>query len=122
MKKVLIVGLNPAEENPQGSKRAQTIKRLEKWTTELGVEYYSFINCIDSAGDYNQLKANFKQLKKCTKGYDKIIALGNYASLCLKKLNIKHFKMPHPSPRNRKLNDKQFEKDIIKECKKYLEE
>ncbi len=121
-KKVIIVGLNPAEANPKGSKKAQTIKRLEKWTAELGVQYHSFINCIDDAGDYNQLKANFKQLKESTQGYDKIIALGNYASLCLKKINIKHFKMPHPSPRNRKLNDKNFELNIIEECRKYLEE
>ena len=121
MKKVIIVGLNPAKDNWKSPKKAQTIQRLEKWCNLMGVQYHSFINCIDDAGDYNQLKANFKQLEECTQGYDKVIALGNYASMCLKKINVKHFKMPHPSPRNRKLNDKDFESQIVEECRQYLE-
>ena len=91
MKKIIIVGLNPAKDNWKSPKKAQTIQRLEKWCNLMGVQYHSFINCIDDAGDYNQLKANFKQLEECTQGYDKVIALGNYASMCLKKINVKQF-------------------------------
>ncbi len=121
MDKIIIVGLNPAKDNWKSPKKAQTIQRLERWCNELGITYHSFINCIDSAGDYNQLQANYDQLRQCTQGYDKVIALGNYASMCLKKINVKHFKMPHPSPRNRKFNDPSFEKGVIEDCRNYLE-
>lgn len=75
------------------------------------------MNCSDEVGqkytiDYDSLKVTSK--------YDKVIALGNVASNSLKKLNIDHFKMPHPSGLNRQLNDKEFEKKKIKECYNYL--
>ena len=57
---------------------------------------------------------------KVTSNYHKVIALGNVASDSLKKINVEHFKMPHPSGLNRQLNDKQFEKNKIKECYNYL--
>ena len=57
---------------------------------------------------------------KVTSNYDKVIALGNVASDSLKKINVEHFKMPHPSGLNRQLNDKDFEKKKIKECYNYL--
>ena len=52
---------------------------------------------------------DFDKLVKCEEA-NKVIALGNVASDSLRKVNVEHFKMPHPSPRNRQLNDKQFEK------------
>lgn len=48
------------------------------------------------------------------------IALGNEASKFLEKHNLKHFKLPHPSPRNRQLNDKAFIKQKLDECKTFL--
>lgn len=37
-----------------------------------------------------------------------VIALGNNASKFLTSHNISHFKLPHPSGRNRQINDKTF--------------
>jgi len=48
-----------------------------------------------------------------------IVALGNNASKWLRK--IPHFKMPHPSGRNRKLNDKEFVKERLNLCKTYID-
>ena len=110
---VIIVGQNPsADEN------SVTFRKLDQWTTEWKLyENYDFMNCSDEIGqiytiDYDSLKVTDK--------YDKVIALGNVASNSLKKLNIDHFKMPHPSGLNRQLNDKKFEKNKIKECYNYL--
>lgn len=88
----------------------------------MGVKDYDFINCIDSAGNYKELEINRTNIEKSTQDREKIIALGNFSSMTLSKLGIKHFKMPHPSPRNRKLNDKEYEKKMIEECKNYLQD
>lgn len=50
------------------------------------------------------------------------IACGNIASEALNDEGIKHFKLPHPSGRNRKLNDKKYEKNLLKECYKWIRE
>lgn len=39
---------------------------------------------------------------------DRIVALGKNASKVLSKLKLDFFEMPHPSGRNRKLNDKEY--------------
>jgi hypothetical protein len=49
-----------------------------------------------------------------------VVALGNKASARLKKLGIEHFKLPHPSPRNRLLNNKKFIDLELRKCKNYL--
>jgi hypothetical protein len=49
------------------------------------------------------------------------IALGNNASKALKKANKPHFKLPHPSGRNRQVNDKAFIASKLNECKKYVD-
>lgn len=48
------------------------------------------------------------------------IALGDNASKALK--GIEHFKLPHPSGRNRQINNKSFIDKKLKECQKYIEE
>ena len=53
---------------------------------------------------------------------DKFIALGNIASGKLNKVGIEHFKLPHPSGLNRKINDKKYIKDQLKLCKEYINE
>jgi len=47
-----------------------------------------------------------------------IIALGKNASDWLGP--VPHFKLPHPSGRNRQLNDKEFVKARLEACKEYI--
>ena len=111
--KIIIVG-----QNPSSVEKSSTFRKLNQWTNEWKItRKYDFMNCSEEYGqkytiDYDSLKVTNK--------YDKVIALGNVASNSLKKLNIDHFKMPHPSGLNRQLNDKEFEKKKIKECYNYL--
>ena len=79
---------------------------------------FEFMNCSDDVGE--KYTIDFDRLGKCEEA-NNVIALGNVASDSLRKVNVEHFKMPHPSPRNRQLNDKQFEKTMIRKCYNYLQ-
>lgn len=116
--KVLIVGLNPSG---KPVRKNSTFDKLYKWSDALSIEYFSFINAFDyEKKDPNASDIDYNSLSEACNGYEKIIALGNLASGALNKLGVHHFKMPHPSPRNRLLNDKTFETNILDECKHYL--
>jgi len=117
--RVLIVGINPSS-----SKRVDpciTLKRLYRWADELGLQFFSFVNCIGRPGPYSQIDIDYQFLLTCTNGYDRIISLGGFPSRALNKLGIDHFIMPHPSGLNRKLNDRTYEKQMLQSCLNYLE-
>ena len=120
--KVLIVGMNPSNtlENKKVRKNS-TFDRLNKWMDQLQVNHYSFINVINERNiKLNHKDVDDKFLLSAAKDYNYIIALGGFASDSLIRADINHFRLPHPSPLNRQLNDKQFEKEILKQCGKYL--
>lgn len=52
----------------------------------------------------------------------KYVALGNEAEKLLKKYELPYFKLPHPSGRNRKLNDKKWLSQQLSQCSKWLQE
>ena len=117
--KVLIVGINPSNKT---KKQNPTLTRLNKWMDELGVDRYSFANVHDEAGEVPNVRELAKKEFTFTKNYDKIITLGVTPSYVLKMKGVDHFAMPHPSPRNRKLNDRTYESDMLKQCKDYVNE
>lgn len=85
------------------------------------LEHYSFMNCIPSkTGQYKITDVNFDLLLEATSDYDRVVALGNFASDALKRIKKDHFKLPHPSPRNRVMNDKKKVQEILQECKEYI--
>lgn len=49
-----------------------------------------------------------------------IIALGNNASAALRKEFVPHFKLPHPSGRNRQINDELYIKIRLSCCRGYV--
>lgn len=115
--KILVVGINPANKS-----KSQTLKKLNRWMDILNVNHYSFMNCIPIKGTYSFDQVDYSLIQQYLMGikYYKILALGGFSSSVLSKIKVKHFKLPHPSPRNRKLNDKSFEIKILEECKKYI--
>lgn len=87
----------------------------------LFIQYFSFINVIDEKTNEPKIKdVDLERLKHVCEGYNKVLALGGFASTALSKAGINHHKLPHPSPRNRLFNDKSFESKILNECSKYL--
>jgi hypothetical protein len=116
--KILLVGINPAYF--KSSKKSTTLRRLDSWLDYLGYKYVSFTNVLPEPGAYNEKMIDYDWVKQITSGYDKILTLGNFPSNALKKLDIDHFVLPHPSPLNRLLNSKEYEENKLKDCLKYL--
>ena len=118
-KKVLVVGHSP---NPNKSRsNSPTLNRVNKWLGECDVYTYSFVNLFAPGSPSGKnAKLNETFLPDYLSNYNKIITLGNEVSQYFNKLNIQHFPAPHPSPRNRKFNDKSFEPSVIKSLQSYL--
>lgn len=118
---VLFVGQNPSRDNLTkeafiGSKSGNT---LLAWIRYLNVDKCRLFNASTKLGKVTQKNVR-RDLKAITQGYDIVIALGNYASKALTKRNIDHFKLPHPSGLNRKLNDLEYIKNQLDFCKAFI--
>lgn len=123
MTRVIVVGMNPskADEVYTSLKKNSTHDRLRNWMSHLQVEHFSFVNAVQTAGVCKLCDVDLKYLHEATCNYDKVIALGNFVSYSLDRIGVDHFRMPHPSPRNRLLNDSDLETRYLRECKEYLE-
>lgn len=109
---ILFVGDEPsANSDPNiAFKGAKCEKRLKSWISQITSDPFMLINRVDS--ELARLSAYCKDL-----GFP-IVALGNVASKALGK--TPHFKLPHPSGRNRLLNDKKFVESRVLKCKEYV--
>ena len=120
---ILFVGDRPSKRMKPGARPfegAACESRLYSWIAELipfddldlrGVKKYELINQCDYA--WADLYA-----AHIIGEVSAIIALGNNASKALGK--IPHFKLPHPSGKNRQINDKEFINKKLQECKEWL--
>ena len=112
--KVLVVGLNPSRKLGN----SPSLKNLHDWLEYLDLKVVSFQNLYE---DFDKSKLKICLIKKLSKEYDKIIALGNKVSNQLIKEGVDHFMLPHPSPLNRLLNNKVMIRHSLVACKSYLE-
>ena len=115
--RVLVVGINPSTAKKGWS---TTWSRLPRWADHIGLEIFSFTNCIHSQGKYSLKSVDYDALRECCRGYKKVIALGNFPSEALRRIGVDHFALPHPSGLNRKLNDKQYEREQLNLCRDYI--
>jgi len=116
---VILVGDKPSPKMKEGAKPfegAACEKRLRAWIQALGIKDHILVNSY-SGHDWDYAL-------EILDAYDHapIIALGKNASKRLDSECLDHFKMPHPSGRNRLLNDKSFIAGKLIECKKWLDE
>lgn len=121
--KILIVGQNPSSKNfsrkvPFVGTRSGTT--LDQWIDILGIKKYELINASNEIWTTNYKTS--KVLKKIDhKKYDKIIALGRIAEIALTKSGCtNYYKLPHPSGKNRMLNDKFKVLLALDKCIDYL--
>ena len=123
--KILIVGCNPSFKNTnpdvpfQGTRSG---KILSTWIDIMGIIEYDIVNAIEQVdSDSSKIKKVYKTIN--WSNYRKIIALGDIAAKGLMKSGCQNFyKLPHPSPRNRILNDKYRVLLELDRCIDYLEE
>lgn len=122
--KILVVGQNPGNRTFRKRDSApnigSSIGRLYDWMSYMNIDIYSFHNVCTQTGNVTKKDIDYELLKSVTEGYDKIVALGEFASEALKHIERDYFKLPHPSGLNRKLNDQSFVKKVLYDCKKYI--
>lgn len=114
---IIFVGMNPSAKQPR---KGSTRNKLADWADEIRVESYAFMNVIDQPGEVHYTMVDYNALTFALKPYRRVIALGNFVSDVLKRADINHFKLPHPSPRNRMLNNPEKISVILSECAKYI--
>lgn len=120
--RVIIVGMNPSKSRAVYS--GSTLSRLRKWTTELDLQFFTFIN-LSGDSDWNRKFDTIDRNFVCTsiEECDIIITLGTMVSNYLKRLGYKeHFVLPHPSPLNRQINNQDFIDMKLSECRRYIDE
>lgn len=128
--RTLFVGSNPSHASRLQFPFAQDTKsgkQLRNWTKIMGISDFDIINISDTPSPRNRPlrskdlnQGDLDHIIQYTTEYSKIITLGAFSSSVLKRLKIQHFKLPHPSPRNRQLNDHKFVEDQLIRCKEYL--
>ena len=120
--KVLVIGHSPGKTPINKRKNGSpTLNRLNRWLDACEVDIYSFTNlCAHHKEFLKMADIDGIFIQKITKNYNKIITLGGFVSQYITKMGINHYAAPHPSPRNRKFNDKSFEPMIVNELKEYL--
>lgn len=130
--KILIVGSNPSRLNEDPSvpfvgSRSEPL--LREWLQALGAHEYDFVNASDlvvGKGEVVTLSAvlktaNYDRLLEKATAADKVLALGAAASAACAKIDLEHFRLPHPSPLNRQINDGKFISTVLKQAKSYIE-
>ena len=113
--KVLFVGDKPSKKNKDPEVAfigTQSYKTLLKWMDVLDVEDFAMVNRTSPM--FVQKVMMYKN-----EGYN-IVALGKEAHMALLNIGVGHYGLPHPSGRNRWLNDKTKIQGYLKACKEYL--
>lgn len=82
----------------------------------------SFFNLVATQGEIKRKDVEVDWVKDILKDYDVVLALGGFVSGVLNSIDVEHFKLPHPSPRNRLLNSKEYETEVLNRCKEYVEQ
>ena len=120
--KVLVIGHSPGKTPIYKMKNGSpTLNRLNRWLDACEVDIYSFTNlCAHHKEFLKMADIDGIFIQKITKNYNKIITLGGFVSQYVTKIGVPHFAAPHPSPRNRKFNDKSYEPMVVNEIKEYL--
>jgi hypothetical protein len=122
MNKVLVIGHSPGATDIMKRKNGSpSLNRLNAWLDACGVDIYSFSNiCAHHAPSLKKSDIDETYVKDITESYNKVIALGGFVSQYLQKMGVEHYPAPHPSPRNRKFNDKTFEPRVINGLQTYV--
>ena len=131
---ILLLGSNPSISSSSTVpfwEDSRSRKILNDWISRIPLDHHHsiiFENVSDDPTDKNrplkmsEIRISLLDLESKINHHDpdKIIALGKTASIALTLLRRDHFAMPHPSGRNRQLNDKIFVENKIKDMMKFI--
>jgi len=132
--KILFVGSNPSQRSNSIEAfwtDTKSYSVLSNWKSNI---IFSDKTTFHYANSYNLVTPNNRPLKvsEIRAGSSQlmahlenikpthIVALGKTAAKALLMIGVDFYEMPHPSPLNRKLNDKSFIEEKIKGLQSYL--
>jgi len=121
--RIAFVASNPSHLGTESPAKQNLYRWIKKLNLKVG---YSFFNVSNSVTPDNRplKKSEYEllRLKEDLRGIRKVVALGATAADALSQLGIACFELPHPSPKNRVLNDKCAIETTLEECRLYLED
>ena len=123
---VCFVGSNPSRKNHDSLVPFQGTRSLHilfGWIKLMELDRYKLFNVTPKVIEYNKIRVSdydLDTLDKEVKNEKLVVALGFVASKALTKLGVRHFRLPHPSGRNRQLNNPVFVKSQVLACKSYI--
>jgi len=109
---IVVIGSNPSSKSIDKtpfSLSTRSGRTIREWFCDITDVHY--VNVSDEPTEYNkplkssEINSCLQTLKTKLKNADKIITVGKTADKACCLLNLDHFVMPHPSGRNRILND-----------------
>lgn len=131
-KVILFVGSNPSNKSTCDTAFHWTTRSsqiLTAWSKDLtGIKCH--INVLNQKTEDNrplkksEIKLNLERLASDIKGLGAthIVALGKTASTALTMLGVEYYEMPHPSGRNRLLNDPEYVVEKVKGLQEFCSE
>jgi len=125
--KILFIGSNPAmasASNKAFESDTASGRLLKTWTEGINGTFY-YENIVSEKTENNRPLKKSEMANAMTPlrqrinriNPDRIVALGRDAALVLSNLELKFLDMPHPSGRNRKLNDKAYAESKVAELR-----
>ena len=120
--RIAFVASNPSHAGPDSPAKKNFYRWLGRIKPPGPVFFFNVSNEVTP--ENRPLKKSEYELERLSddlRGMHRVVALGATAEDALDRLGIKHFKLPHPSPRNRVLNDPDLVERLLAECKAYLE-
>lgn len=123
--RLLFVGQNPAYPNQDAWRAFEGTasgRRLNQWLYELGATEVTMINASPRLGRVTQSDVDPTIILGAILKYHpvRVVALGRFAHEALVRLSVEHFTLPHPSGRNRKLNDKEWVRAQLSMCRAWV--
>lgn len=115
MTKIILVGDAPSAHNTNANipfVGTRSFSVVVRWLKSLKVDYYL---CYNSWTVYDLV-----HVKTLWEAGFKVVALGNVSSKRLREAQVAHYKLPHPSGLNRKLNDDEALKILLADCRDYV--
>jgi hypothetical protein len=101
---IIFIGISPSTKTKPF--KTGSFNTLNRWCEMAGIHSWDFYNLIPhKANSFDPKDIDAAELFVKTANKKIVVALGGFVDRMLKRYEISHIKIDHPSPRNRALNN-----------------